>query len=234
MTRDYFDFQVVHLSSTLNQMPDVNSLELQQELLNRMDKTIEALKIIEKPPQKYRDQRILKNSIVLMAFSSQAASMRQNDLQKFQTEIRLSFLKATVLSVYKCFTRIIVTFASSSDLALVKGLGLPIWKYVDLSEGLEKAVLLPKKSLQYLRDKLTGRDNESKAMREEWQSVKYIYYTESDQILHSRFLGTIYNTIDRFNGSVAIVPHRMQTIGLPHTFPSYEKHWNMRTYKYSR
>jgi len=44
MTRDYFDFQVIHLSSTTNQAPHISDdTVLQNELLSRMRNTVEML-----------------------------------------------------------------------------------------------------------------------------------------------------------------------------------------------
>ena len=36
MTRDFFDFQILHLSSTTNQTPDLNNVKLRDELIRRM------------------------------------------------------------------------------------------------------------------------------------------------------------------------------------------------------
>lgn len=217
MTRDFFDFQVIHLSSTVNQAPRLDDKVLQEELLDRMRKTVEVWenhynKTMNTNPIRVTERRAMKNTVVLMPVTSAPGSMHLHDgIVKFNYEVRQLFLKATFYSVHRYFPRFIVTVLSERDRQYVEALGLPIWKIIcfcDLKDG----SLLPKESMLYVREKLKNSTTEPVVTNEDeiWKDINYVYYTESDQILHARGLVNIMNTIERSNGTVAVMPHRMQ------------------------
>lgn len=229
MTRDFLDFQVVHLSSTTNNIGE--SVKLQQRMAENMKKTVQSLRVdtaMSYNPR-YRDFRMTRQTVVIIPFSSNPASQQIYDheikMKDVAGTLRNLYLEATIWSVYRIFPKIIVYFSSETDLARVKGLSLPIWRYIDLSKevkGSGDPHTLPKLALQHIHEKLS-----IPGLHEffDWLNIKYVYFTESDHILVSRFLPSLYNAFEIFNGSLAIIPHRMQTIALPKLFPDFRYIW---------
>jgi hypothetical protein len=218
MTRDYFDFQVVHLSSTTNQMPTLMNDQLNAEIVHRLTETVSYL-AKGKMPGFYRwkkDTRINEQTVVVIPFATTPASLHfyqgEEKAKQFSSSVRIFFLQSTILSVYRYFPKIVVSVRSDDDMRLVQGLGLPIWKYFNLAGIFKEREQLPKYSMLHLYLKLSGKTEKSsnQSEAEEWAKIKYIYYTEADQILHARHLIMLYNLLDRFNTTLTIAPHRLQ------------------------
>jgi hypothetical protein len=216
MTRDYLDFQILHLSSTTNNFPNIFAVKHQEELLHRMKGTVAALEMRNPAKQqfRYKDRRILDQTVVIIPYSNIPASQHldstRSQFAAFTVKMRELYLQATFWSNYRVFPKIIIACGSPGELASVKQLDLPAWKYVDLSAGLTNRHLLPKQSLLYVISKLSGRNVTTLDEDKEWQSIQYVYYSEADEVLTSRYMPYIYALMDRLNGEVAVVPHRMQ------------------------
>lgn len=216
MTRDFLDFEVIHLSSTTNQFPQLEKASLQNELIYRMEKTVELLKVNNSATfsHRYRDKRILQQTVVVIPFSNSPASQTIRDpaMKLFTDKLRTLYLQATIWSVYRIFPNIVVTFGYKDQMEAIKALSLPIWKYVDLSEGLKSRYMLPRDSLMYTIRKLQLNTSSLSTLDEDrdWENINYVYYTEADHILHSRHLPNMYYALDRLDSRIALVPHRMQ------------------------
>lgn len=222
MTRDYFDFQVLHLSSTTNHLP-VQSDSLHKVLLSRMQETVKTLQAANasvlpenlqnpmKPPKIRGSRRMAEKTVVVIPYSGLAASQsveHDTNLRKFTRSMRLLFVEATIYSIHRYFPNIIVAVSKQSDIAALKELNLPVWRYVDVSEGVKKDHDLPRESLKYLIKKFKASPSDDDYLA--FQKFQYVYYSEADHILFMRSGVYLYNFMDRMNGTVSVAPHRMQ------------------------
>ena len=118
MTRDFFDFQVVHLSSTTNQLPRMTDASLQKELTTRMNKTVEQFKNAIKEHKSGQELLAFRmsenrprmiNTVVILPYTSppgtQKISKKDADVIRATYELRLLYLQAGVLSISRlvCF-----------------------------------------------------------------------------------------------------------------------------------
>lgn len=219
MTRDYFDFQVLHLSSTLTQTPRQLLLNpgIQNEILYRMRQTLTTLQeqyrlVISytsnsTESDEYNEAR--RNTLGIVVFSSAAGTINldpksQETLLPFTTELKQLFLKSTIFSIARYFPRILVATGTDQDLQLVQMMKLPLWKTVNLASKVSHPTLLPKETILYVNHELKHSDDIG------WKQVKYLYYSEMDQILYARSLAHLYRSFDEIDFSVVMVPHRMQ------------------------
>lgn len=110
MSRDFFDFQVVHLSSTTNQLPRMTNRALQDELIIRMNKTVERFKALSsKQGQELLQFRMnenrprMINTVVVLPYTSppgtQQISDKDIDVKEATSALRLLYLQAGVLSI---------------------------------------------------------------------------------------------------------------------------------------
>lgn len=222
MTRDFFDFLVIHLSSTTNTMPHDPSSEIKSILIDRMKDTVGNLSSRVKPfGALYQKISSLNQTVAILPYSSTPASS-QND--EFNRNIRKYYFQATFWSIYKYFRNVLITTSSNEELEQVKTFGLPAWKYVNVMPD-EKFPAnkknkwhLPRETLRYVLQNIDeGRLNKNSDAA--WNNCRYLYYSEGDLILQMRFVKALYNVIDRHNKTLVLVPHRMQSITLPKTFP---------------
>lgn len=223
MTRDYFDFEIVHLSATLNQVPDIQNKYIQIDHIFRMRKIVEAYKqhqtLIKYSKQshyrKEREQYIRNSTLVIIPFTSRPGTLKFDEksaFTMFNNEIRLLFLEATLRSILLYFSKIMIFVRTPEDLAIVKNRELPIWKCINLSNIVKDPSLLPKYSITYVHDRLKLAQ---KVDDPTWGYIDYIYYTEMDQLLHMRSMNQIFNVLDNLNSTATIVPHRLQVRVLP-------------------
>jgi len=155
---------------------------------------------------------IHENTIALIPFTTTPGSLKLRDGEteeflQFSQDLRLLYLKATVLSVRRYFPKIVISVCSDRDLLSVKSLNLPIWKYFDLSNKLRgrSQMLLPKESMLKVYNSII----EGRKILNEWTRINYLYYTEGDQILYARGLPKLYEMMRKYNNSIVAVPHRM-------------------------
>ena len=266
MTRDYFDFEVIHLSSTTNMIPTDNiNNDVSNELLYRMNQTVQALNPYTNPyktnksykkKKKYNKKslnyRWKKQTIAIIVFSELAGS--NNIKTKFTTNIRRLYFIATFWSIYRYIPNIIVTTMTTYEQNIICSLNLPIYKVINVMSDIlpsnihpsnitEKVSwLLPQKSLLYVMNKIensynTYTNTTSFTTSNIWGNFKYVYYSEGDLILHMRNIPHLYNTLDiptihnnKNIGGISLIPHRMQTIPLPQSFPEHtRKLWSKNT-----
>lgn len=233
-SRDYFDFSVLHMSSTTNQIPNQKLREPIHEQVQRMvDQQREGQLHYNKSEI---DIRLLENTVALIPFSSLSHSNPSPALVKQEREIRKLYFLATFYSVHRYIPHVVVTVGSMEDHLLVSGLQLPIFKLLDFSdqflEGVEDThprsqTRLPKYSALQIINRLQN----GAAIR--FHPFHYLYYTECDQILKFRpgragdtaeaeasVSEQLLDLIDLSGGLTAIAPHRLQSIPLPSNFPA--------------
>ena len=224
MTRDYYDLFNIHLSSTTNEIPELNKLDLRydtgKEFVRRMKYTVNSLRnstlssssFYASHTYRSRHAHIQQSTVCLIPFSLASGSHNFPDmpeLGRFLTEMKYRYLEATFWSVYRYFKKIVLACASQSDIDAIKMLNMPIWKYADLSDGLSNTHLLPKQALLYLHGKLNG-STVTIEDKQDWDDVRYVYYTEADQILYARKLPVMFNALNEWKEDIALLPHRIQ------------------------
>lgn len=194
MTRDYFDFQVEHLSSTTNQLRNHNADDV---LLHRLvSKGRNLRRVAENSPDKRSDV------LVVIPFSTNAASEASTAKTMLQ-KLRWGFFTNTFFSIYRYFPRIVVFVSSLADRQLLLDNFVPAHDIITLPQQ-PQGWQHPRQALRYAYDRLKS------DVAYDW--VQYVYYSEGDQILHARRPDTLLQLLEDFRGekSLAMVPHRMQ------------------------
>lgn len=190
MTRDYFDFQVEHLS------PVTNTLEnhkLDAMLIYRLNNR--ALQF-----QDRLDHSLLKtqsHTVAIIPFNCKGATSAGDEVKL----MRIAMFKVTFWSIYRYNIKIVVSVSSPNELQILLGLDLPIFQIYEIFDvPPADAWQQPRKSL--LRAS-TDIQNEPA-----WKDFQFVLYTDADQIIHLRSLPMLYQTVDIDNFILA--PHRIQ------------------------
>jgi len=224
MTRDFFDFQVLHLSVTTNFIDSISrgggpssfTKQLFDRVHDQMVRTVQQLEMPLDKMQGYGDPRLAQETVALIPFTGFAASTDKNE---YQANIRKLYFKATFFSVYRYIRTIVVTVPTQNDYDVLVGMRLPVWKILNFkarynlkvnTEHPLSTVRLPKHSIMYVIDKMRSSAAYSK--------FKYVYYTEGDLVLHMRSEKELMDAIDRSHGEFAAAPHRMQSNPLPKAY----------------
>ena len=204
MTRDYFDFQVEHLSSTINILEDS---ELYGVLGDRLTKRAEALRIFggqNLSSTSFSKQSLSSNwsrTVAIIPFSSAGAHAPEEHIQ----QLRIRMFVSTFWSLKRYNFAVVVSVSSEEDLATLSGMNLPIFQIYSFY-NLTKKSEQPKRSLlQAVVDIST---------EESWRHFEFVYYSDADQILHMRHLDIMYDTLSMDKQRV-LCPHRLQTMTLP-------------------
>jgi hypothetical protein len=221
MTRDFFDFQVIHLSSLTNAERVIFSPKFSQTLIRKLNGVISSIKLAFNTSNSERDELLHMRTLAIVPFTTKPASTHLvND--QFQNQIRKLFFIATYWSIQRLFKHVVVFVGRGEDLKIVEELKLPVWKVVDLSHLFNDRVEirtpgsihhLPRESILYAYRNLfeyntEGRVDEKGGAAPGWEKFEYIFYSESDHIVHMRAQYYIRQLFKR--GYKIIVPHRMQ------------------------
>lgn len=167
MTRDYFDFHVIHLSGTTNGVHNESADGfLMRAIYNKLSITTQML-MEHTLRQNYtgaipEDTRLMDETVALIPFSVCSASNRYK-FNRHQEAIRLEYFSATFWSIRRYIKHIVVTVGLKKDLALLTQLQLPVWRIVDLSQYYDPDIdrfnpasrwFLPRRSMLYIAARL--------------------------------------------------------------------------------
>jgi hypothetical protein len=190
---------VEHLSSSTNQIPRYN-----EDIFNisndRLQKYVQDLKLKTAPIE---SELRLSQTLGLLIFSSNCFS--KSDV-KIQRVIRPVFFEVTFWALHRYVKEITVFVATQQDADTVDRMRLPYFKLTILDVPVDtknRTILLPRESLLNV---ITSLKSDHVAFRK----FRYVYYSEGDQIVHMRDPSVLFDTIDRSNGTLVAVPHRMQ------------------------
>ena len=223
-TRDYLDFCVEHLSSFSNMIGVAHNIEEQKPMLDwtssQLQETVQKLTSLTNSTRSHihttTPSSRISHTLCVIPYSdaiANAASLPPHSRDMHRTLRRLTFL-ATFHSIYKHFPHIAIYVASERDKLIIEKMALPVIAVVDMSSTLQQvpqnlyfknrpvSQLLPKYTLLDVADKV--------AIGGEWGHFSYVYYSEGDQILHMRKTRLLLSVLDASNGTVVMVPHRMQ------------------------
>lgn len=206
MTRDYFDFQVEHLSSTLNTLED---MELFGILGERLDRRIEALRRL---PLDRNSSSLLQFSrtLAIIPFSSAGAHAPEEQMK----QLRIRMFSATFWSLRRHNFEVVVSVSSPEDLVTLQLLQLPIFHVYTFYELTRKSEQPKRSLLQAVSDIST---------EESWRHFEFVYYSDADQILHMRNMDIIYSTL-LLDKQMVLCPHRLHTMTLPTDVPKHYRH----------
>lgn len=230
MSRDFFDFQVLHLSVTTNFIDSVSrggndrtiSDKLFARVVMQMTSTVSELERVAE--MHGVDERLRSQTVAIIPFTGFSASTDKNE---FQSNIRKLYFKATFYSVHRYIRTIIVSVPSQNDYEVLKQMNLPIWKILNFAsrympsvnmEHPRSPVRLPKHTLQHVIRQMH--------VNPAFRPFNYVYYSEGDLVLHLRSEKQLLDALDASGGSFAASPHRLQSNPLPKTYtPEMQTLW---------
>ena len=194
MTRDYFDFEIEHLSSTINTIGEEKKLHSHFIYLAR-SKSLWLKKIATEIPNTPSHKPLMNLTVVIIPFSTRGGTFGKSH------QLRVSFFEATFWSIYRYMPHIAVAVSTEHDERSIKQLQLPVFEIFRFNQT-RISWELPKYSLLKAHESLSSNPR--------WSSFEYLYFTEGDQILHMRHQTDIMKFLVSTKGKFAIVPHRMQ------------------------
>lgn len=199
MTRDYFDMFVEHLSSFTNMLGADQVLKV---LIHRMTKMVVHYSGIAERVRKHRnpvDEPFLNNTIAIIPFSTKSHTGDAN------VQVRQLFFLLTYYSVCMHFPTIAVAVADEAHLAAFRELNLSVAPF-HVFKCYRPNV--PFEAHHLMKDMLI-KTAESLADSPEWSRFEFVYFTESDQILHMRNTREIHDMLVSNKNAYYMVPHRL-------------------------
>lgn len=208
LTRDFLDFFVEHLPSTINQL-DPSQREAATYVLNGLKRTTKKLRLLAAPAHNY-DKR-LNQTVAVLVYNGDLT-------RRVSSKMKLTLFQATFWSVYRYYHNVVVVTKSAVEQSTVQGLKLPTQEIINInlpvaskSKKQKYAVraaiahgALIKGALEVAALRLVQRGGS-------WGEFRYAYMSTADQLLHSRRFRDIYDAIDLgTEGNFLIAPHRMQ------------------------
>ena len=201
---DVLDFSVIHLStyersSKKYMMRLWNTRQERAQLWSRIDPIKEAVELLENKVNPLKSKKKIvysedaKNTVVIMPFLGGAMGAGHSELGN-----RFEYLKLCFWSFYEFIPNIVAGVSRQEDVDWAfKESGLPFYDIL-LLDNLPKSAGLPVGTTQKVKQKLVNN---------EWD-FKYIFFTESDQILISRELQMMYDHLKKYPSRM-ILPHRL-------------------------
>lgn len=200
MSRDYFDFEIEHLSSTTNVIGDNKYIVTYLTQITKR-KALWLKKIASNIPNTPSFKPFMNITVVIIPFSTKSASSGVGQVDHSQ-QLRVNFFEATFWSIYRYMPHIAIAVSNQRDADFVNELQLPIFELYKFEKDGGVAWELPKFSLLKAHEALSSDPR--------WAHFQYIYFTEGDQILHMRHQTDILKFLQATDGKFSIVPHRMQ------------------------
>jgi hypothetical protein len=201
MSRDYFDFEIEHLSSTTNVIGDDKHLMGHLTSITKR-KGMWLKKIALGIPNTPSHKPFMNQTIAIIPFSTNSASSHGNQPPDETQTLRLYFFESTFWSVYRYFPHIAVCVSNSRDADFIRSLQLPVFQIFHLENSKGIAWELPRFAL------LTA--HEAMSSNPSWAQFQFLYFTEGDQLLHMRHQTEMARFMAATKGKFALVPHRMQ------------------------
>lgn len=204
MSRDYFDFFVEHLSSTLNiaESNDINVLLLNRSTIKAQD--LRAVAEISR--NKHHGFNLFyKSTIAIIPFAT-TSGLEHNENGELTRALREKFFEQTFWSIHRNFEAVAVSVTNDQDYDALIRLNLPLFQVINkrnknIIEKVDNVRLTLLNAYEQLKTNST------------WSSrFLYVYFTEGDQILHARSLRHLYDVLSHndFSKELVLVPHRMQ------------------------
>ena len=217
MTRDYFDFQVQHLSSTTNTLNKENYRVLLPGLQRKASKMKQAA--LKARSRGVSDRRLDLETIAVLPVSVNPVLPHTDPkVYRLVERIRYFFFRLTFWSIYRHISNIVVSYHAHEAVKWIEKTP-QVWKALNLT-NLRDPKLQPKATLQAISDALLADDSYSR--------FRYVYFSEADQILHLRRGKEILDVIDGSWGRFSLTPHRMNTYLLPQALGEDERRLMVR------
>jgi hypothetical protein len=203
LTRDWFDFQVEHLSSTTNVLTS-NNYDLYPFIMERLN-TRAAM--FQRMHDNTNSRSAQVNTVALIPFSVHGATTKGEETKK----MRISMFLVTFWSLKRYNFAVAVSVSSEAEQATLMELRLPlhhVYKFYNLENAWEQ----PKKMLLQAIDDIQSNPS--------WSHFKYVYYSDADQILQMRNIPNLFGMFD-MDPNYVLCPHRFQTMVLPKDAPAF-------------
>ena len=210
-TVDHLDFYSVHLSWFERRLWDEQSarnetlkVAVQHDLIGDMISRSDAIRGEgSHHPTRAKHDRVLA---VMPFFASSGGALGKSDAGHSALEMRRAYLSFTFWTLYDMFPHIVLSVASREDHDFARSAGLP-WFDIMVNE-IPRADSLGIATIMSTQQRLE---------RADWgRRFDYVFYTESDQILHARDLGPVFAAADRKN--TLALPHRTVPVPLAADF----------------
>jgi len=221
-TRDFLDFFVESLSTTVEQLQPVQR-QIANNYVKATKATANALKLPNATSAVPPDRR-LNETMAVLVFNSQLSG-------RISTRMKVSFFQATFWSVHRYFKHVTVMTKSMLDYETVLGLNLPLTETINLNIGTHHDVsdLNYNSAAMLTQGKLVKQSLDHAAVSWRtgggaWAACRYLYFSLGDQLLHARRFQNLYDALDMsVEESFLLAPHRMQTLPLAQSFSSAQQ-----------
>lgn len=191
MTRDYFDFQVEHLSPTTNTLA---SHDLDHILISRLEnRAIQLKNSIDIYADIFAEK---SNTLAFIPFSCNGATTSGEDVKK----MRIAMFKATFWSIYRYNIKLVISVSSPEDKSLLESFALPIFQIYEIYD------VPPKDAWEQPKKMLVRAQRELKENKD-WRDFEYVFYTDADQIVQMRSINKLYNVMEQHD--LILTPHRL-------------------------
>jgi hypothetical protein len=135
-------------------------------------------------------------------------------MNRVSSRMRLIFFQATFWSVYRSHRSIVVVTKNAGDTTAVRELRLPVLQQLQVNASLSLQVgqadyrtRVQLTHLELIKQSLGAVGRAWQADRG-WDRYRYLYFTLSDQLLHSRRASDVYDAMDMgVEGNFVMVPH---------------------------
>lgn len=218
-TINMLDFYIEHLSWYERRMRlnAVHPVKLRDKLQRVMTMNIEMH--TANLMKRARHHRPVRDGVAVMPFFSANSGVGHSDV-----DLRRVYLTATFWPLFNIFPRIVVSVCELSDVKYIKESGLPVYDilYTKLPSPQKLGVATLLRTGRALDHDLHEAGSQLRANLG-WQDFKYVYYTESDQILHVRHLDYWISLVET-HPKALIVPHRVVPIPLSRDFTDHMDH----------
>ena len=185
MSLDVLDYSIIHLSAyeRSNRKFLIRLKKLDPKFdENNIEVVKDAGKFIKQQDPSFQkvDDRA-KKTVALMPFLGVNMGAGHSVLSN-----RYEYLRVCFWSVHQVFTHIVVGVLSQNDVDWLKSSGLPFYDIIYL-DNLPKSAALPVGTLNEAKRRLQiGAKSWLNPDQPSWGQFKYLYFTESDQILMLR------------------------------------------------
>lgn len=214
MTRDVLDFMVIHLSPLTRGIGEYSEdRTLQKDVEERIQTyTDELQKASERAGTPLQQAA---RTLVVIPYVNRPNTAAPEDFHA-PNSLRTALLNATVWSVGAQFPKLLIATCSSEDAADAQRLGYPIWRTVVMQGNNSRG-----RDCQHLYG-WALEEAQQILESQEGSLFDFVYFTEADQVLHTRNLGQLFDsfkkhpfpTINSGQTGPVLVVHRLSAV--PH------------------
>jgi hypothetical protein len=194
-TLDVFDFSVIHLSAFERSLRKYQSQrkKVGKTAIEEVVTVANILKDLNDVEHGNRKRNIqysssAKETIVVMPFLGNQMGSGHSNLEN-----RFVYLYATFWSLKEFFPYIAIMVANIADYNWLKTESKLPFYHIELITGLPRVNALPFATISVTREMI---------LSQQWSHFRFVYFTDSDQIIISRELELLYAHLEQYSGLV--------------------------------